>query len=350
MDEKKRPRLALLLRVSRGSRMLYAAAVLLMLISVFCGFLLPQVIRFVVDNVVGGLPVSDIPAVTAVLALLGVEKTTESLRENIAVCGGIVLAIAAFGGSCGYLYRRMLALGAEGLIKRLRSELFAHIQSLPYKWHIEVQTGDIIQRCTSDVEIVRSFVFTHIIEIARAVVLVVFAYGILFRIDAYLSFASFAFLPAIFLYSFVFLRATADRFLLVDEAEGQLLAAAQENFTGVRVVRAFGRESHEIEKFGRRNEVYANLWVKLGNMLSTFWGVGDLITGMQMIVICTFGAIRAASGGITVGEFIVFLTYNSMTIWPVRGLGRELSEASKAGVSLGRLVEILDARPETDPP
>jgi ATP-binding cassette subfamily B protein len=221
---------------------------------------------------------------------------------------------------------------------------------LPYKWHIEVQTGDIIQRCTSDVEIVRSFVSAHIIEIARAIVLVVFAYGILFRIDAALSLVSFAFLPLIFLYSFIFLRKSAHRFLQADEAEGQLLAIAQENFTGVRVVRAFGRESHEVDKFGRQNEIFSNLWVKLGKMLSTFWGFGDFITGMQMIAICAFGAGRAASGNITVGEFIVFLTYNSMIIWPVRGLGRVLSEAGKAAVSLGRLVEILDAQPEADPP
>ncbi|MDR1483164.1 MAG: ABC transporter ATP-binding protein/permease [Synergistaceae bacterium] len=350
LDKRKRPRLALLWNVSDGSRALYSAAVLFMLISVFCGFLLPQVVRFVVDNVVRGLPVYDIPVIPNILVLLGVERTTESLRKNIEAAGVVVLAIAAFGGICGYLYQRMLAQGAEGLILRLRSRLFSHIQSLPYEWHIAIQTGDIVQRCTSDVEIIRNFLFTQLIEIVRAVAFVFFAYVMLFRVDVPLSLASFVFLLVIFLYSFLFLRANADRFLPVDEAEGQLLAVAQENFTGVRVVRAFGREAYEVGRFGRQNEIYADLWVKLGNMLSTFWGVGDFLTGMQMITICAFGAIRASSGNITVGEFMVFLTYNSMIIWPVRGLGRVLSEASKARASLGRLVEILGSPAESDPP
>ncbi|MDR1886242.1 MAG: ABC transporter ATP-binding protein/permease [Synergistaceae bacterium] len=350
IDEKKRPRLALLWDLSYGSRALYLTAVVFMLISVICGFLLPQVVRFAVDNVVGGMPVSDLPFAAWVLSWLGIGSSTESLRQNIHQAGVIVLIISAFGGVCSYVYRKALALSAEGLVKRLRCRLYSHIQSLPYEWHIGIQTGDIIQRCTSDVEVVRNFIFTQLIEIVRAIVLVAFAYGILFQMNAALSLASFAFLTVIFLYSFVFLRMTAERFLVVDEAEGELLSIAQENFTGVRVVRAFGRERYEADRFARQNELYANLWVRLGNLLSTFWGFGDFITGMQMIMICAVGALQAASGGMTVGEFIVFLTYNSMIIWPVRGLGRVLSEASKTSVSVGRIREILDALPEADPP
>ncbi|MDR3330992.1 MAG: ABC transporter ATP-binding protein/permease [Synergistaceae bacterium] len=346
--DKKSP-LALLWEMSYGGRAVYLIAVISMLISMLCSFLLPQVIRFVVDSVIGGMPADDVPVVPTLLSWLGVNGDAAKARRELALAGAFVIGVAAFNGVCGYIYHKALAMSSEGIIERLRDRLYSHIQSLPYEWHIGIQTGDIIQRCTSDVEVVRNFVFNQLIEIARAIALVVFAYSLLFPMNFTMSFASLAFLSVIFLYSFVFLSKTAERFLVVDEAEGQLLAIAQENFTGVRVVRAFGRERHEVDRFGTQNELYADLWVKLGNLLSAYWGLGDFITGLQMITICAIGAYQAAWGGITVGEFMVFLTYNSMIVWPVRGLGRVLSEASKTGVSLGRLMEILDAEPERDP-
>jgi ATP-binding cassette subfamily B protein len=234
------------------------------------------------------------------------------------------------------------------MMKRLRDMLYSHIQFLPYEWHVAIQTGDIIQRCTSDVEVVRGFVSSQLTEIIRAVGLVVFAYGFLFPINSFMAFASLSFLPVILVYSFVFLRSSAERFLAADEAEGELLTIAQENFTGVRVVRAFGRERYEVDRFDRQNRRYAVLWMKLGETLSLYWGVGDLLTGLQMVSLCAVGVWQASTGGVTVGEFMVFLSYNSMIIWPVRGLGRVLSEASKTSVSLGRIREIMDAPAETE--
>ena len=337
----------LLWRVSRGSRLLYASAFTFMFGAVVCAFLLPQVIRFVVDNVIGDLPVQDMPLIPRLAALLG---GVEALRANILLAGAMVLGIALVQGVCNYIYRRSLAMGAEGLIKRLRDTLYEHIQYLPYKWHVDVQTGDIIQRCTSDVEVVRSFVASQLVEMVRAVVLVAFAYSILFPMNRVLAATSFVFLPVIFAYSFVFLRKVSARFLVADEAEGELLSIAQENFTGVRVVRAFGRERFEVDRFGEQNNLFADLWMKLGELLSTYWGLGDFLTGLQMVTICAVGAWQAAHGDLTLGEFIVFLNYNTMIIWPVRGLGRVLSEGSKAGVSLGRIEEIMDASREADSP
>lgn len=337
----------LLWEISRGSRLLYVVALLFMFASIYCSFMLPQVVRFVVDSVIADEAVTDIPLIPLLVAKLGGVYT---LRENMSLAGILVLLIAATGGGCTFVYRQTLAMGAEGIAKRLRDRVYAHIQYLPYEWHVGVQTGDIVQRCTSDVDTVWSFVSSQLSEVVRALVLVAFAYFILFPMNARMALASFAFLPVIFCYSFVFLRRVSDRFLAADEAEGELLSIAQENFTGVRVVRAFGRERYEVDRFDRQNRHFSELWIRLGDLLSTYWGLGDLLTGLQMVTICAVGTFQAAQGEISVGGFIVFLAYNSMTIWPVRALGRVLSEASKAGVSLGRLREILDAPMETDAP
>jgi ATP-binding cassette subfamily B protein len=309
---------------------------------------MPQLIRFLVDSV-GGVSEAKMPVIAAIARFFGIDPNFGE-RHAFTRAGLAVVAVAALGGIFSFIHRRALSLGAEGLIKRLRDRLYSHIQRLPFAWHITVQTGDIVQRCTSDVDIVRSFVFIQMIEIARAVVLVVFAYTMLFRMNFSLAVASFVYLPVVFFYSYIFLQKAAARFLAADEAEGQLLAIVQENCSGVRVVRAFGRERHEAGKFAAQNELFASLWIKLGNMLSTFWGAGDLLTGLQMITICAAGTYQAARGGVTVGEFMVFLSYNGMIIWPVRGLGRVLSEAGKTLVSLGRLSEILETPTETDQP
>ncbi|MDR3255207.1 MAG: ABC transporter ATP-binding protein/permease [Synergistaceae bacterium] len=332
--------------MSRGWRALYLAAFLFMLLSLFCGFLLPQTIRFVVDSVIGGRAPEGVPVISWLVSALGASGPSR-MRENLMLAGALVVLVAALGGVCGFAHHRILSKSAEGVTRRLRERLYSHIQRLPYEWHVGVQTGDIVQRCTSDVEVVRGFVASQLTEIVRVVALVVFAYSILFPMNFTMALASFLFLPVILSFSLVFLKSAAARFLAADEAEGQLLAIAQENFTGVRVVRAFGRERFEADRFDRQNRLYSDLWMRLGELLSTYWGAGDMFTGLQMIALCLVGVLQASAGSLTVGEFIVFLTYNSMIIWPVRGLGRVLSEASKASVSLGRIGEIFDVLVES---
>ncbi|MDR1651991.1 MAG: ABC transporter ATP-binding protein/permease [Synergistaceae bacterium] len=339
---------ALLWRLSYGSRLAYAAAVISMLSGAGCNFLLPQLIRYLVDSV-SEAGASDVAVVSFLAEMSGLGPSFVPGFAGVVRAASLVLAVSACGGMFSFIYRRTLAVSSEKLVKRLRDLLYSRIQRLPYSWHVSVQTGDIVQRCTSDVEIVRGFVSSQFLEIIRAVALVVFACVILFPMNFPMAAVSFAFLPVVFLYSFIFLRRASARFLAADEAEGQLLAIAQENFSGVRVVRAFGRERFEADRFDAQSRLYAELWMKLGRMLSAYWGMGDLLTGLQMIAICAAGSFQARAGNITIGEFMVFLAYNGMIIWPVRGLGRVLSEAGKTFVSLGRLEEILASPAEEDP-
>jgi ATP-binding cassette subfamily B protein len=326
---------------------MYCAACAALLISVACNFTMPQLIRFLVDSA-SGVPASHMPVISSFAAAAGLGADFAERAGGLATAALLVVAVAAVGGAFTFTCRWTLACASEGMIKRLRDRLYSHIQRLPFEWHISIQTGDIVQRCTSDVEIVRNFASNQLIEIIRASALVIFAYSVLFPMNFTMAAASFAFLPVIFFYSAVFLRNASVSFLAADEAEGLLLAIAQENFSGVRVVRAFGRERYEADRFAAQNELFAELWMKLGRMLSAYWGIGDLLTGLQMVAICAVGAQQASRGGITVGEFIVFIIYNSMIIWPVRGLGRVLSEAGKTFVSLGRLREILESPTEAD--
>ena len=138
----------------------------------------------------------------------------------------------------------------------------------------------------------------------------------------------------------------AKRFTIADEAEGELSTVVQENATGVRVVRAFGREQFEMERFDEKNKAFASLWIRLGTLSGLYWGIGDLITGLQVVAVIIFGVAQAVNGAISVGEFIAFAAYNSTLVWPIRGLGRILSDMSKAGVSFERVDYIIRSREE----
>ncbi|KAI4453644.1 atp-binding cassette sub-family b [Holotrichia oblita] len=138
----------------------------------------------------------------------------------------------------------------------------------------------------------------------------------------------------------------SDAFKSADEAEGALQAAIQENYTGVRVVRAFGREKYEMEKFDEKNDGYVAKVIKVSEGMSFFWSVGDAIAGLQLMLVIAFGVYRCVSGGMTVGTFTTFYSYTSMMIWPIRQLGRIITSMSKATVSANRIHEVLRVEPE----
>ena len=306
--------------------------------------LTPQVVRVAVDSILGGEPFPKAVTALAPARLLAAPPMTQ-----LFAAAGFLLAVAVLAGLCTYGSRMGTAKGSENFVKSLRDALYRHIQRLPYAWHVRHSTGEIIQRCTSDVEVVRNFVTNQLLEVFRIVFLVAFSLAVMFSMNARMSLIAVGFLPVILIYSAFFYSKIAKRFLTADEAEGELSATVQENLAGVRVVRAFGREKFEVERFDKKNERFASLWIRLGRLLSAYWGVGDFITGLQILTVICVGVQQTVDGAITLGEFLAFVSYNQALVWPVRGLGRILSEMSKAGVSIERLAYILDSEPEQEP-
>ena len=151
-----------------------------------------------------------------------------------------------------------------------------------------------------------------------------------------LTLIAFLFIPVIVLYSLFFHSRIGAAFQRADEEEGKLSSIVQENLTGVRVVRAFGREAQARERFETKNRSYTEFWVHLMKLLSAFWASGDLISGLQVMLVVVLGAVFCVRGQLSAGNYIAFITYNAMLTWPVRSLGRVISEMSKAGISIDR--------------
>ncbi len=327
MPERRKGRFSLILRFSREAKTYFIIVLAASFVSTVLNALIPKIFSFTIDEVLapGGLPY---------------------LKEHLWILSLLVVGIALANGVAIYLYRSNTAKAGETFAKNMRDMLFFHVQRLPMSWHSKNQTGDIIQRCTTDVETIRNFVATQVLEVFRTVFLLAVSLAMMFSMNRKLTLVALAFIPIVMAYSGVFYQLIARNFTRADEAEGELSTVVQENATGVRVVRAFGRESFEIDRFDEKNHVFARLWIKLGTLSGLYWGVGELITGFQVIFIITLGAIEAVHGNITAGEFIAFASYNTTLVWPVRSLGRILSEMSKAGVSFDRVNYILDSARE----
>ena len=182
--------------------------------------------------------------------------------------------------------------GYENFTKNLRDTLFRHIQYLPFSWHTENQTGDIIQRCTSDVETVRNFISAQLLEVIRTVILIVVALALMFSMNVTMALICLAFIPAIILYSTVFYGRIGRQFRKADEAEGDLMVAVQKTLR--QVVRPLPRAGNG--RFLRRKEILPQR-IDLGYTLGLFWGIGDFATGAQILaVVCAEHIWRRRAG------------------------------------------------------
>lgn len=331
----------------KGSKMFFVVSILAALFVNAFDMISPQIIRATIDSVIGHKEL-DLPvfAVNLVESIGG----TQTLRTHLWLIGLVIVVLAI--GSAGFRYVNMYfnSKGAERFVKTMRDRLFSHIQRLPFSWHMRNQTGDIIQRCTSDVDTIKNFISEQLTAVFRIFIMIVLSVFFMFSMNVKLTMVALVFIPVILGYSWAFHAKIQERFTKCDENEGLLSAIAQENLTGIRVVRAFGRENFEKERFEKQNNIYTDEWMKLCVVLSLFWGTGDLVSGLQIMLVVVLGSCLCVKGEMTAGEFIAFVSYNTMLVWPVRSLGRTISEMSKAGVSVERIRYIMNSAPEQDKP
>lgn len=336
----------LVLYFLKGSIALFVLSIIFSLLVTFFDMIGPKIIQYTVDYCIDDTTSDTVPGyLNAIMEAMG---GRQFLRGHLQYIALLVAVIGLLGAISRYLFRLFNSMGAEKLIQRMRDKLFEHIMHLPFTWHGENHTGDIIQRCTSDVDTIKMFISEQMSSLFRIIIRIIIAMYFMIGINGKMTIVSAVFIPIIVLYSLFFHGKIRNAFEKADNEEGRLSATAQENLTGVRVVRAFGREKYERERFVKQNHEYTQLWIDLMRILSAFWSSNDLISGLQVMLITVYGAVLCVHGEITVGEYIAFVSYNSMLVWPVRALGRIISEMSKAGVSIDRISYIMNSETEKD--
>ncbi|MBL9140333.1 MAG: ABC transporter ATP-binding protein, partial [Phycisphaerae bacterium] len=238
---------------------------------------------------------------------------------------------------------RMTARASQRSARRLRERVHNHLIRLPCRYFDKHESGDLLQRCTSDVDTVTNLLSSQIAEMGRSVLLLLIAIPLMLAIDWRMALVSLVLVVPIVVFAVLYFRVVSQRFRTKDEAEARLTARAQENITGIRVVRAFGRQAFERDEFRERNSEHRNADIRLFDAFARFWSLSDLTCLAQLLLVLLVGLWRVSQGTLGAGEYFFFLFATNMYIWPIRMLGRMLADLGKALVALERLHEVLDA-------
>jgi ATP-binding cassette subfamily B protein len=243
--------------------------------------------------------------------------------------------------------RRLAAQAAEGISLRTRNYLYDHIQRLPFRYHDQAQTGDLLQRATSDVDTIRRFFADQAIESGRIVLMFVVTFAAIAVLNVTLAWISIVILPFVMVVSLIFFKRIEKTYKAFQEQEAVVSSRLQENLTGVRVVKAFARQEFEKGKFDEVNfEKYRRGRILL-IMHALYWPITDLMCGAQLLLGYGVAANMAIAGVITVGTFTAYSGLVQWLIWPLRNLGRLVVQMSESFVSLVRIGEVI--REEREP-
>ena len=330
-------------QITRGQRLRYLGAVLAMGATNAFLFAAPVIGGTAIDVVDQGID-QGLVWVRAAAGLF----TEPTAVSYLVTASALVLALTGVGGVFLYFRGRLAALASEHIALSLRESLYRHLHHARAGFYDDADTGDLVQRCSSDVETVRVFLSADVIEIGRAIMLVLCVLPVLFSIHAELAVWSLVLMPGLAIGAYIFFSKVKQVFQLTDEAEAEMTATLQENLTGIRVVRAFARQEFEIDKFGGKNRQFRDLNNRLIRLMGYYWGTSDFFAMSQIGIVLFAGGYFIVDGSLTIGELFTFMTCESMVIWPFRQLGRVLTDSGKAVVSLGRINEVL-TRDEEEP-
>jgi ATP-binding cassette subfamily B protein len=342
-----RRKIRLLAALARADAGYYVGALLATITVVFVGLLTPWLLAGAIDSVFNNLPL-DAPGFLA--RLFERVGGRGFFAAHLWVVALLLVALAALNALAMFLKGKWSAIASENIARDLRDRVYAHLQHLPYDYHVKAETGDLIQRCTSDVETVRRFLATQLLEIVSSLATIVLATLILWRRSPTLTLISFTLIPVLFIGALVYSKKIMAGFQIYDEAEGKLSATLQESLAGVRVVRAFGRQQHEIEKFDAASVDLRAKAMRVFRLLAWFWSISDALSMLQTVVTLLVGIAFAARGRISVGTLTLFVGYMDLLIHPARQLGRLLSDGGKALISIERIDQILRQPAEADAP
>ena len=327
-------------RLMGGYRLAYAGAVLSLGIAAVSKTGTYLLLRFFADRLANSANLNAADPETQVASAL-------PLNQFLPLIALGFVGLAIFEGSFTFLSGRWAAFTAEGIARRLRNYLYDHLQHLPFSYHDKTPTGEMIQRCTSDVDALRRFFADQAIGVGRIVLLFIVNFTALLQLHTQLALLSVIVVPFVILLSVFFFRRVTKAYEEYQEQDGILTTTLQENLAGVRVVKAFARQPYEIDKFERDNNEKFLRGRRLLLMHSIFWPLSDILCGAQMLSGFTAAAILAINGEISVGTYLAYAGLVIWLIWPMRNLGRLIVQTSTGLVSYGRLIEII--RQEREP-
>lgn len=296
----------------------------------------PQFIKYVFDNILEQKDsVNTLPSF-----IINFFNSFEPIKSVIIVAVTLVVFQIIRGGLMllnGYLK----GVYAEGISLNMRNKLFRHIGNLSYSYHNNVDSGDLIQRCTSDIETIKGFLSNQLPQILYIFASLISGAVQMASINVGIMLITLCVIPINFIASAIYFKYVSKKFDEIEKVEANMITCIEENVNGARVVKAFANELEEIEKFDKKNTVYKEEVEHLNKAMAYFWGFSDGITILQYAVTIGYCIFLAEQNLVGVGDIVVCISYISMLVYPIRSLGRIIGDFGKSIVAAKRVDEIL---------
>ncbi|MHB1483800.1 MAG: ABC transporter ATP-binding protein [Saccharofermentanales bacterium] len=306
---------------------LYLAGILAMLAGVVLDMFNPKQVQRIIDDVIIG-------------------GKTGLFAGILLVFAGITAGRAVFG----YLKEYMFDMASSSIIAKFRIRLFDHIQRQSFSFFDKINTGELMSRMKEDTENVMNVICYGIMLLIEQALYFVIAAVILFTIDWKLASVSLAMMPVIAFIAFRLEKRIGKTFEKISDQRAVLNTTAQENLAGVRLVKAFGREKHEIEKFLRQNEEISRLNIEQSYIWAKFQPLMDYLTNAVSVLIISVGGFLVIGGEMSVGTLVSFNLYAFMLIWPMRMIGWLVNMMAQCLASLKKIDKIFAEQPEIENP
>jgi ATP-binding cassette subfamily B multidrug efflux pump len=287
-----------------------------------------------------------------ILFPLVIRRAVDDLRSGpvtvhkLGVNALLLLAVAATKGIFQFL-TRWIVIGVSREIEfDLRNDLFRHLENLSYSFYQRTRTGDIMARATNDLNAVRMLLGPAIMYSANTLVFTAGALAFMWHISHRLTIYAFLPLPVVSIVIQYFGRQIHERFERIQAMFSDISARAQENFSGVRVIRAYAQEQSEIEGFERSNREYIARSLKLVRLMGMLWPTLETMLGLAIVLVLWLGGREVLLGRIGVGDFVAFNTYMVQLTWPIIALGWVINIFQRGTASLGRIHDLMVEKPE----
>ena len=331
-------RLTKLFKWLKPYKLLICLALIFSIVNPLTYSYVPQFIKFVIDVVL-----KETKEVSITLPSFLIDYY-ESFTDKLTIITVVAISLVIYQlirGLMMFTNGYVKGLLGEKVMLDMRTSLYDHIQKLSYKYHNNVDAGDLIQRCTSDVETIKTFLSTQLPEIIYIFISIIAGAIQMSVIDVRIMLVTLIILPVSFISSLIYFKYTTKKFEIVEENEANLTSVIQENVNGVRVVKAFNAELDEIKRFDIENEKVKKSNDKLNNGMAVFWSMSDLSTFLQYALTVFVCILFGRSKIVSTGDIIACMMYIGMLVWPIRNLGRIIADFGKATVAANRIDEVL---------
>ncbi len=331
----------------------YLIAALLLILSTMVRMLEPKILQVAIDGVITYYqsdgteqPTANDGIATWIYSILP-DITSNNIAWVLICLALLYIVIAAIRGASMFGSSAINANSTEKAIKRLRDNLFAHLQKLPLSFHSKNTTGEIIQRCTGDVDTVRGFISSQIVDIVLLSTLFISAFTMMAIVHLTYALIAVCLIPFIAITAFLFFRNEQKVWKAHEAEQDKLTSITEENLAGIRVVKAYAKEDFEIDKFDRQNKQTLEVGIQHVMLHAWFWTLSDILVWVQFSLSVFAGGYFTLTQQITVGELISFYTYAFVVTMPMRRLAQVIAKMGQAMVAVDRLSSILDEKIES---